>query len=109
MDNNGTLNVVSDKTNIIATNIFAKRITDECPICKKDYEKGRYIWNVDNGTIAGKIICEDCEKFVAEFEENKYLRLSGRMWGKQLIADSLCRAMAYLSRLKKDGVINDKK
>lgn len=52
---------------------------------------------------------EDCEKFVAEFECNKYLRLSSRMWGKQLIADSLCRAMAYLSRLKKDGVVNDKK
>lgn len=52
---------------------------------------------------------KDCEKFVAEFEENKYLRLSGRMWGKQLIADSLCRAMAYLSGLKKDGVVYDKK
>lgn len=52
---------------------------------------------------------EDCEKVVAEFECNKYLRLSSRMYGKQLIADSLCRAMAYLSRLKKDGVVNDKK
>lgn len=52
---------------------------------------------------------EDCEKFVAEFEKNKYLRLSSRMCGKQLIADSLCRAMAYLSGLKKDGVVDDKK
>lgn len=52
---------------------------------------------------------EDCEKFVAEFECNKYLRFSGRMCGKQLIADSLCRAMAYLSGLKKDGVVDDKK
>ena len=49
-----------------------------------------------------------CEKFVAEFECNKYLRLSDRMCGKQLIADSLCRVMAYLSGLKKDGVENNK-
>lgn len=52
---------------------------------------------------------EDCEKFVAEFEENKYLRLSGRAYGKQLIADSLLRATAYLSKLKKDGAVDDKK
>lgn len=52
---------------------------------------------------------EDCEKFVAEFEEYKYLWLSGRMCGKQLIADSLLRAMAYLRELKKDGVVDDKK
>lgn len=52
---------------------------------------------------------EDCEKFVAGFEKNKYLSLSGRMCGKQLIADSLLRAMAYLSELKKDGVVDDKK
>ena len=42
---------------------------------------------------------EDCEKFVAGFEKNKYLSLSGRMCGKQLIADSLLR----------DGVVDDKK
>lgn len=71
MDNNGILNVVSDKTNIISTNIFAKRITNECPICKKDYEKGRYIWNVDNGIIAGKIICETCFKKLFDKGENK--------------------------------------
>lgn len=52
---------------------------------------------------------EDCGQFVELFENNKYLRLSGRMCGKQLIADSLCRAMAYLSGLKKDGVVDDKK
>ena len=52
---------------------------------------------------------EDCEKFVAEFEENKYLRLSGRAYGKQLISDSLLRAMGYLSELKKDGVVDDRK
>lgn len=51
---------------------------------------------------------KDCEKFAAEFECNKYLRLSGHMCGKQLIADSLCRVMAYLSGLKKDGVENNK-
>ena len=62
MDNNETLNVVLDETKIITTDLFAKRITNECPICKKDYQQGRYIWNVDNGIITGKIICEDCFK-----------------------------------------------
>lgn len=62
MDNNETLNVVLDETKTITTDIIAKGITNECPICKKDYQQGRYIWNVDYGTIAGKIICEDCFK-----------------------------------------------
>lgn len=52
---------------------------------------------------------EDCESFVEIFENNKYLSLAGCAYGKQLIADSLLRAMAYLSKLKKDGVVDDKK
>lgn len=52
---------------------------------------------------------EDCENFVKIFENNKYLSLSGRAYGKQLISDSLLRAIAYLSKLKKDGVVDDKK
>lgn len=52
---------------------------------------------------------EDCEKFVELFENNKYLSLCGRAYGKQLISDSLLRAMAYLSGLKKGGVVDDKK
>lgn len=62
MDNDETLNVVWDETKTITTDLFAKGITNECPICKKDYEQGRYVWNVDNGTITGKIICENCFK-----------------------------------------------
>lgn len=62
MNNNETLNVVLNETQTIMTDIIAKGITNECPICKKDYQQGRYIWNVDNGIIAGKIICENCFK-----------------------------------------------
>lgn len=52
---------------------------------------------------------EDCESFVELFENNKYLSHSGRAYGKQLISDSLLRAIAYLNKLKKDGVVDDKK
>lgn len=70
MDNDETLNVVWDETKTITTDLFAKGITNECPICKKDYQQGRYIWNVDYGIIAGKIICEDCFKKLFDKGEN---------------------------------------
>lgn len=66
MNNNETLNCTLDKRisldATIKSNFSMGILKFRCPICKKDCEQGRYIWNVDNGTIAGKIICEDCFK-----------------------------------------------
>lgn len=74
MNNNETLNCTLDKQISMDATIksdFSMRILKlNCPICKKDYKQGRYIWNVDYGIIAGKIICKECFKKLFDKGEN---------------------------------------